>query len=79
MTDVAEAPTDVMQDPFIRELVKQWRGQDTHGGLAAQSGRTHPLLRGLPSPRAHCLTPKRRSPRRLRPIRGHETRKKLSP
>ena len=31
MTDVAEAPTDVMQDPFIRELVKQWRAQDTHG------------------------------------------------
>lgn len=30
MTDVAEA-TDVMQDPFIRELVKQWRAQDTHG------------------------------------------------
>ena len=41
MTDVAEAPTDVMQDPFIRELVKQWRAQDTHG---AWEGKTDAML-----------------------------------
>lgn len=40
MTDVAEA-TDVMQDPFIRELVKQWRAQDTHG---AWEGKTDAML-----------------------------------
>lgn len=36
MTDVAEA-TDVMQDPFIRELVKQWRAQDTHGAWESKT------------------------------------------
>lgn len=41
MTDVAEAPNDVMQDPFIRELVKQWRAQDTHG---AWEGKTDAML-----------------------------------
>lgn len=41
MTDVAEAPSDVMQDPFIRELVKQWRAQDTHG---AWEGKTDAML-----------------------------------
>ncbi|MBK6654297.1 NifX-associated nitrogen fixation protein [Zoogloea sp.] len=41
MTDVAEAPTDVMQDQFIRELVKQWRAQDTHG---AWEGKTDAML-----------------------------------
>lgn len=40
MTDVAEA-TDVMQDPFIRELVKQCRAQDTHG---AWEGKTDAML-----------------------------------
>lgn len=40
MTDVAEA-SDVMQDPFIRELVKQWRAQDTHG---AWEGKTDAML-----------------------------------
>ncbi len=31
MTELAEASVDVMQDPFISELVKQWRAQDAHG------------------------------------------------
>jgi probable nitrogen fixation protein len=30
-----------MQDPFIRELVKQWRAQDTHG---AWEGKTDAML-----------------------------------
>lgn len=37
MTELAEAPADVMQDPFIRELVKQWRAQDTHGTWEGKS------------------------------------------
>ncbi|MBL8435852.1 MAG: NifX-associated nitrogen fixation protein [Zoogloea sp.] len=41
MTELAEAPADVMQDPFIRELVKQWRAQDTHG---TWEGKTDAML-----------------------------------
>ena len=40
MTELAEAPADVMQDPFIRELVKQWRAQDTHGTWEGKSDAT---------------------------------------
>jgi probable nitrogen fixation protein len=36
---VAEAPTDeaLLQDPFIRELIKQIRAQDTHGTWEGKS------------------------------------------
>ena len=41
MTDtvVAEAPSDeaLLQDPFIRELIKQIRAQDTHGTWEGKS------------------------------------------
>lgn len=40
MTELAEAPADVMQAPFIRELVKQWRAQDTHGTWEGKSDAT---------------------------------------
>lgn len=40
MTELAEALADVMQDPFIRELVKQWRAQDTHGTWEGKSDAT---------------------------------------
>ncbi len=36
----AEAEAALMQDPFVRELVKQIRAQDTHGTWEGKSDRT---------------------------------------
>lgn len=52
MTELAEASVDVMQDPFISELVKQWRAQDAHGTWEGKTDAT--LLE------PYVLTPEKR-------------------
>lgn len=52
MTELAEASVDVMQDPFICELVKQWRAQDAHGTWEGKTDAT--LLE------PYVLTPEKR-------------------
>jgi probable nitrogen fixation protein len=37
---VAETPTDPWASPFVIELVKQWRAQDTHGAWEGKSDAT---------------------------------------
>ena len=39
-TAVAETATDPMQSLFVKELVKQWRAQDTHGTWEGKSDLT---------------------------------------
>ncbi len=39
-TAVAEAAADPMQSLFVKELVKQWRAQDTHGTWEGKSDLT---------------------------------------
>lgn len=36
-TAIAEIPADPWASPFIKELVKQWRAQDTHGAWEGKS------------------------------------------
>jgi len=36
-TAVAETPADPWESPFVKELVKQWRAQDTHGAWEGKS------------------------------------------
>lgn len=52
MTELAEASVNVMQDPFISELVKQWRAQDAHGTWEGKTDAT--LLE------PYVLTPEKR-------------------
>ena len=52
MTELAEASVDVMHDPFISELVKQWRAQDAHGTWEGKTDAT--LLE------PYVLTPEKR-------------------
>jgi probable nitrogen fixation protein len=37
---LAETPTDPWESPFVIELVKQWRAQDTHGAWESKDNAT---------------------------------------